>query len=204
MLRGSAARAPPASPGAGVFATGPIPLTHNEAVTTSRHLLKRVSSRSVPAGIYGTIICASILGAAGPDTPSLQVAISVLVTLLVYWLAERYSEVLGLASSPDHAGPYEQGSNRITAAHMRQVTRSGWAMIQASVTPLVVLFVSRVLGADNGTAVNIALGYTVLLLASLGWLAANRAGLSGWPRALAAGFSTLLGLLVVILKASLH
>lgn len=188
----------------GVFGTGAIALAHNGAVTSERHLLRRVSSRSVPAGIYGTIICASILGAASPDTPSLKVAISVLVTLLVYWLAERYSEVLGLASSPDHAGPYEQKTHRITAPHVRHVMRSGWAMIQASVTPLVVLFAGRLFGADNETAVNIALGYTVLLLALLGWLAATRAGLNGWPRAMAAGFSILLGLLVVALKAGLH
>lgn len=173
-------------------------------MTSERHLLKRVSSRSVPAGIYGTIICASILGSASPDTNSVKVAISILVTLLVYWLAERYSEVLGLASSPDSAGPYEQRSNRITRAHVRHVLRSGWGMIQASVTPLVVLFACRLFGVDNETAVNIALGYTVLLLALLGWLAATRAGLTGWPRAIAAGFSILLGLLVVILKASLH
>jgi len=158
----------------------------------------------VPAGIYGTIICASILGAASPDTPALRVAVSVLVTLLVYWLAERYAEVLGLASSPDHAGPFEQRTHRVTAAHLRHVMGSGWAMIQASVTPVIVMLVGRLLGGDSEMAVNIALWYTVALLAMLGWLAATRAGLAGWPRALAAGFATLLGLVVVVLKASLH
>jgi hypothetical protein len=163
-----------------------------------------VSSASVPAGIYGTIICASILAAAGPDSPALKVAISVLVTLMVYWLAERYSEVLGLASSPDRAGPYEQGTHGVTFAHLRHVIGSGWAMIQASITPLVVLLGSRLLGANSETAVNIALGYTVVLLAFLGWLAATRAGLTGWPRVLAAAFATFLGLVVVVLKGSLH
>jgi hypothetical protein len=167
-------------------------------------LLQRVTSKSVPAGIYGTIICASILGAANPATPAFKVAVSVLVTLLVYWLAERYAEVLGLVSSPDHGGPYELGTHRITAAHVRHVLGSGWAMIQASVTPLVVLLGSRLLGADSETAVSIALGYTVILLALLGWLAATRAGLAGWPRTLAAGFSTFLGLVIMVLKASLH
>lgn len=158
----------------------------------------------MPAGIYGTIICASILAAASPDTPALKVAISVLVTLMVYWLAERYAEVLGLASSPDHAGPYEQRTHRVTVAHLRHVMGSGWAMIQASVTPLVVLLGSRLLGADSETAVNIALGYTDVLLALLGWLAATRAGLTGWPRALAAAFAIFLGLVVVVLKGALH
>jgi hypothetical protein len=169
-----------------------------------QRLLKRVSSKSVPAGIYGTIICASVLGAAHPATPVLRVAVAVLVTLLVYWLAERYAEVLGLVSSPDHGGPYERGTHQITAEHVRHVLGSGWGMIQASVTPLVVLLGSRLLGADSDTAVDIALGYTVVLLALLGFLAATRAGLTGWPRTLATSFATLLGLVVVILKASLH
>jgi hypothetical protein len=167
-------------------------------MTSERRLLQRVSSQSVPAGIYGTIICASILGSASPDTPVIKVGVSVLLTLLVYWLAERYSEVLGLAQ------PANRQSRPITAEHVRHVMRSGWAMVQASVTPLVVLSACRLLGAAPETAVNIALGYTVVLLASLGWLAATRGGLTGWPRMLATAFATLLGLLVVLLKASLH
>ena len=182
----------------------PIPLADNGPVTPRPYLLKRVPPASVPAGIYGTVICASILGAAGPDTPVTKVAISVLVTLLVYWLAERYAEVLGLAASPDRAGPYEQRTHRVTGTHLRRVLGSGWAMIQASVTPLVVMLGSRLFGADNETAVDIALSYTVVLLAMLGYLAATRAGLTGWARVLAAGFATFLGLVVVVLKASLH
>jgi hypothetical protein len=52
---------------------------------------------AVPAGIYGTIICASILASSDGKRP-VKVAVVVIVTLVVYWLAERYAEVLGLAS----------------------------------------------------------------------------------------------------------
>jgi hypothetical protein len=162
-----------------------------------------VSPPSVPAGIYGTVICASILASA--EERALWVALVVVVTLLVYWLAERYAEVLGLAASPDDKGaPNLTSGHKITAEHVRHVLSSGWPMIEASVTPLVVLLGSRLLGASNATAINIALTYTVFLLVFLGWLAATRAGLSGWPRLAATAFTALLGLIVVALKASLH
>jgi hypothetical protein len=191
----------------GLFASGRDPLPDNEAVaeaSTQLHRFARVSSTSVPAGIYGTVICASILASASPETPAVKVAVTVIVTLLVYWLAERYAEVLGLEPSAGHAGLYERHTHRITAAHVRGVMRSGWPMIQASVTPLIVLLGGRLLGAGSEAAVNIALAYTMVLLLVLGWLAATRAGLARWPRLLAAAFATLLGLVVVILKASLH
>jgi hypothetical protein len=167
--------------------------------------LRRASAQSVPAGIYGTVICASILASAG-DQPSAQVALVVLVTLFVYWLAERYAEVLGLAGPPDDEGsPAEPGhAARITASHVRHVLRSGWSMIEASITPLLVLLGSRLLGANAETAVNIALAYTVFLLIALGRLAATRAGLTGWSRLAATMFAAVLGLIVIALKTSLH
>jgi hypothetical protein len=164
----------------------------------------RLAATAVPSGIYGTIICASILASAG-NQPPVRVAVVVVVTLFVYWLAERYAEVLGLVAteSGDPSVPGD-GTQKITADHVRQVLRSGWSMIEASVTPLVVLLGSRLLGADAETALNIALWYTVLLLVTLGWLAATRAHLVAWRRLAATAFAALLGLIVVGLKASLH
>ena len=40
------------------------------------------------AGIYGAIITAAILDTAGGHLPTAALVISVVVTLLVYWLAE--------------------------------------------------------------------------------------------------------------------
>ena len=129
----------------------------------------------------------------------------VIVTLFVYWLAERYAEVLGLAATAAGGSSVKgDGVQKITTDHVRHVVRSGWPMIEASVTPLVVLLGSRLLGASAEAAVNIALWYTVLLLVTLGWLAATRGHLTGWPRIAATAFAAFLGLIVVGLKASLH
>ena len=47
------------------------------------------------AGIYGAIITAAILDTAGGHVSTTVLVISVVVTLLVYWIAEEYAEVLG-------------------------------------------------------------------------------------------------------------
>jgi hypothetical protein len=145
-----------------------------------------------PPGIYGTVICAATLASAGTD-PVGRVALTVLVTLLVYWMAERYAELLG-----------EAGRGTLTLARVGRVLTSGWAMIQASVTPLLVLLLARLAGASSAAALDVALAFTVFLLVVLGWLAARSAGLAGWPRWSATAFAGILGLVVVALKAALH
>jgi len=47
------------------------------------------------SGIYGAIITAAILGTVGGHASTTVLVISVVVTLLVYWIAEEYAEVLG-------------------------------------------------------------------------------------------------------------
>jgi len=47
------------------------------------------------AGIYGAIITAALLAAAGAKLPTGALVVSVVVTLVVYWLAEEYAELLG-------------------------------------------------------------------------------------------------------------
>ncbi|REG00048.1 hypothetical protein DFJ67_6094 [Asanoa ferruginea] len=155
-----------------------------------------VAAPWVPAGIYGTVICAATLASSGVE-PAGRVAATVLVTLLVYWLAERYAELLGLAARGD-------GRPSVTRAEVLGVLTAGWAMIQASITPLLVLLLARLAGASNETALDAAVAYTVLLLVVLGWLAARSAGLTGWLRWAATAFSGVLGLVVVALKVALH
>jgi len=58
-----------------------------------------------PEAIYGTIISASVLAAAHSDD-AVSVALGVFITLLVYWLAERWSELIAghPGSEPFSAG----------------------------------------------------------------------------------------------------
>jgi hypothetical protein len=47
------------------------------------------------AGIYGAIVTAAILDTVGGHVSTAALVVSVVVALLVYWLAEEYAEVLG-------------------------------------------------------------------------------------------------------------
>src|ERR1700740_3077445 len=60
------------------------------------------AGRRRAAGIYGAIITASIMTAVGGSLPTLALALSVLVTLVVYCLGEEYAEVLGRQATGGH------------------------------------------------------------------------------------------------------
>jgi hypothetical protein len=143
--------------------------------------------------IYGTIIGASVMASVEEHTPVHEVAEAVIVTLLIYWLAERWSVLLGthLAGEP------------IDWRHAREVFADGWPMVQASYAPLVVMLLASAAGASSDLAVSLALLGNVVSLVALGTLAGRRAGLRGLWLLGAATFTGMLGVLLIILKAVL-
>ena len=146
-----------------------------------------------PSAIYGTIISASVLAVAEDDSV-VVVALGVVITLVIYWLAERWSELI--------AGNLR--GRKLSWTYVRRVFVQGWPMVQASYGPVLVLILAAVLGLDAEQAVNVALGATILVLAGLGALAARRARLGPWGVLGSAGFVALLGAALILLKALLH
>jgi hypothetical protein len=149
------------------------------------------SIRQAPPAIYGTIIGASVMAATEEHEPVGDVAASVIITLIVYWLAERWSFLLGshLTGEP------------ISFAHARHVFAEGFSMVEASYTPLLVMVFAWGLGATEDMAVNLALLATVVVLLGLGYVASRRSGLSGWALAGGSVFTGMLGLLLIFLKS---
>ena len=147
-----------------------------------------------PEAIYGTIISASVLAAADSDADAVAVAVGVFITLLVYWLAERWSELI--------AG--HLGGEPFSWAYGRRVFIEGWPMVQASYGPMLVLIIAKLFGASTETAINIALIVTIVVLSGLGTLVGLRARLPVWGVLFSAGFVAFLGVLLIVLKALLH
>jgi hypothetical protein len=149
------------------------------------------SVRQAAPAIYGTIIGAAVMAATEEHTPVDEVAATVVVTLIVYWLAERWSFLLGshLTGEP------------ITWRHARQVFGEGWSMVQASYLPLIVMLVAYFFGLSEDHAVNLALGAALIELVTLGAAASKRSGLRGWALFGGAVFTGALGLLLIFLKA---
>lgn len=143
------------------------------------------------AGIYGTVITAAVLASAGATLPTLALAIAVLVTLIVYWVAEQYADVLAEQTAHGQL-PTWQGI-RTGLAHT-------WPMVSASYIPVLVLIVAREAGASAVVAANIALGATVVLLLVHGWTAGRAADLRGVRLLIVTLIAGSLGVVMILLK----
>jgi hypothetical protein len=129
--------------------------------------------------------------AAGKSLPTLALAISVLVTLIVYWIAEEYAAVLGEQASEGRLP---------SAARIRAGLAVSWPMVSTSFAPLVVLVLVRVAGASAPAAANFGLAAAVVLLTVHGWAAARAADLGGWRLVASTATAAALGLVMVALK----
>ena len=81
--------------------------------------LPRAASRRRAAGIYGTIVTASVLATAGGHLRTVPLAVAVFVTLLVYWLAEEYAEL----------GEHATAGHLPTWARTRADLAAKWPMV---------------------------------------------------------------------------
>ena len=155
-----------------------------------RQPMARDPGRRRAAGIYGSIITAAIIAAAS-GLPSAALAVSVLITLLVYWLAEGYAEVLG---------EQVQGGRLPSRASIWGALAATWPMVTASYAPLLALVLARLAGASALTAANIGLAAAIILLTFHGWLAARAAQLRSWQLFFATSTAAALGLVMIALK----
>jgi hypothetical protein len=147
-------------------------------------------TRDASGVIYGTLVTAgTILGASEGAHDVVEVALTVVATLALYWIAHAYAEVVGHA---DVVAPSWPVAARELAVESR--------MVGACVLPLAILLLADLLGSGFAAATTIALWSTVGLLFIWGLLAARRAHLSRvW--AVASGLLyTALGLAIVLLK----
>jgi hypothetical protein len=143
------------------------------------------------AGIYGAIITAAIFDTAGDHLPTAALVVTVVVTLLVYWLAEEYAELLGEQA---------EGGRLPSRASIRAALAATWPMVSASFAPLLALLLARLAGASAPAAANVGLAAAIVLLTIHGWLAGRAAQLRSWQLFFATSVAAALGLLMIALK----
>jgi len=143
------------------------------------------------AGIYGTIITAAILDTAGGRLSTEALVIAVVVTLLVYWIAEEYAEVLGEQAADGRLPGW---------AYIAGALAATWPMVSAAFAPLLALILARLAGATPLEAANAGLAVAVVLLAFHGWRAGLAAQLHGWQLFAACSIAAALGLIMILLK----
>ena len=151
----------------------------------------RAQGRRRAAGIYGAIITAAILDTASGRMSTSALVTAVVVTLLVYWLAEEYAEVLG---------EQVEGGRLPSKASIRGALAATWPMVTASYAPLLALVLAHLAGASDLTAANVGLVVAVVLLTVHGWLAGRAAQLHSWQLFFATSTAAALGLVMIALK----
>ncbi len=154
----------------------------------------RQHGRRTAASIYGTIITASVI-AAGAGLTSRSLAVTIVVTLVIYWLAEQYAVLVG-----EHI----HGGRLPSRAQIRRSMASTLPMITASFVPVVALLLARAFGASPGTAAKTALVVTVVLLVVHGERAGWAAGLRGFRLVAITAVAGLFGVAMIVLKTFLQ
>ncbi|MEU6646424.1 hypothetical protein ABZ863_28295 [Saccharomonospora sp. NPDC046836] len=149
------------------------------------------SGRRRAAGIYGAIVTAAILTAAGGRLPTAALAVTVVVTLLVYWAAEEYAELLG---------KHVEGGKLPGREQIRSELATTWPMVSASYGPLLVLLVARLAGASPMTAANIGLAAAVVLLVYYAWSACRAAALRSRQLIGMTAAAAAMGAVMILLK----
>jgi hypothetical protein len=136
-----------------------------------------------------------VIAAGGGRLTTGALAVTVLVTLVVYWLAEQYAELLG---EHTHAGRLPR------VGQVRSSLAAAWPMVTASFLPLVSLLVARLFGASTSVAAWVALVVAVCLLMIHGHVAGRAAGLTGVRLFAVTGTAGVLGIAMVVLKTLLQ
>lgn len=169
-------------------------MASNEPERSSDIWIAGSTEESTAAGIYGLIVSAAVMAASPAGSAAVLVA-AVLATLVIYWGAERYAR---LVAERIHAG------HRPDWAHVRRQLTNGWEFVTASVLPLVVLVIVRLVGVDLDTAVLVALGCNTLLLCLHGWEMGRLGHLTRLERVATTAVAGLFGVLLIALKTTLH
>jgi hypothetical protein len=156
--------------------------------------LTHETAEGTAAGIYGIIVSSAVLLTAHPRTAAATDLI-VLVTLLVYWAAEKYAKIVAERIHEGH---------RPSWATVRAQLTSGWEIMSASLIPLVVLLLVRLAGAQLSTAVLVALVCSTLLLCLAGWRMGARGRLSPGERVVSTLVAGAFGMVMIALKILLH
>jgi hypothetical protein len=152
------------------------------------------SAESTAAGIYGVIVASAVMAASHAATAG-AATVAVLVTLVIYWGAERYARIV---AERIHSG------RRPDRRELRHQLTTGWEMITASFLPLAVLDVVRLLGAELSTALLAGLSCSTLLLAVAGWEVGREGKLTTRERLLSATVAAAFGGVLIVLKMLLH
>ncbi len=148
------------------------------------------------AAIYGTMVVGALLAAESADQETyVKTVVSVLITLVIYWFAHSYAEFASerlKEREPLRLGPL----GRIM---VRQVP-----ILFGAAIPLVAVVILWAAHASLSTAVTAAVWTSALVVVLIEVMAGIRADRTGRELLFQSLFGCLLGLLIIVLRLTLH
>lgn len=156
------------------------------------------ASFATEQSVYGVILVSGmIVVSATHDSTSWEVFWTVVVTVIVFWLAHVY------AGTVAHHGLDQGRVLGIRESFSEAVTHS-WGLLASALIPSFILLLGATEAVPDYVAIWMALWAGVLVLAILGYIAFARRGAS-WPvRVLGALTTAGFGLVMMVLKALVH
>lgn|SRR5512132_1457917 len=158
--------------------------------------MREERAENLASGIYGTILSTALIAAYSEDQSSqpLAVALAVVSTSLVFWLAHAYAGMLA------HAAAQRSGA----LAVMRAELARQWPVVTGSIPPVLPLLLAPLGAVSDDTAESLAIATGIAVLAVWGIAIQLRRGRGVIGVAIGAAESAFFGVLVVSLKALVH
>ena len=153
--------------------------------------------RNLAASVYGTVLTIAMIVAysADSDLDPLLIAVAVLVTVAVFWVAHVHAELLAMRYALGHP---------LAGSEIRAQLRHGWPMVEAAFLPAIALALGGIGVFDDDTSVVLALGIGVAQLAAWGVAIGRRERLRLLGVIGVTALNVGLGLVVVALKLFIH
>ena len=150
-----------------------------------------------PAGLlYGAIVSAAVLATVSAHAEAhLYVGVATALVLVVYWMAHVYIRTLSRQF---------EGDDRRFLVRLRTSSTQETSVLKGGVPAILVFVAAGLAGAETDTAAAVAVYFSVLLLAAVGYLGAHQAGAHGRVLWFEVAGAASFGVLIVAAKTLLH
>jgi hypothetical protein len=150
-----------------------------------------------PAGLlYGAVVSAATLGVLANSHESTRVALGTAAVLFIYWSAHVYIDSFSDQLKGEHTGLFLQRA--------KDSARDEVGVLIGGLPALVLYVILVMVGVEPPTAGYISLWFVVVLLVTVGYLGALRAGLPRRIALIEAAGAGSFGVAIVVMKALLH
>jgi hypothetical protein len=150
----------------------------------------------VAPAVYGSIIATAFVAAvAQKDDAARDLALSLLATMVVFWIAHVWAKM---------TGERVRLRTALSGGQVRAMARREWPMVEAGLGPVIALALAWAGVYADDTGVALALGLGVVQLFAWGFVAGRRIYGRLGPALLSAAVDGSLGLAIVALEAALH